>query len=1161
MRRVQILLAAVVCALAVSHDVAGNPLCGSKRDPRDLCFENEPLDRMSPVYNAATRRLEWSYATTGGVVPAVCGDGLINGSDQCDGSALPPADTTCTGCNADCTCIRLETCGNSVIGSGETCDPPNVAGTASGCTGTDRCNASCTACVAQAPPICGDSSVDAPEVCDPPFEDGGCGGGDICNATCSACGDVGDGVLDIAEECDPGDRYSAGTDGDPAPVDADCPGLCQPDGTCPPAVCGNGVFEALRGELCDGSDQENNPCPGNIIDPVTGATTPRCSGCVCTPKCGDGLIQTGTSGGSDTDEQCDFQAGTGSSTPGVDFGQAFANTGGWLDTNFDSSGGTALDLTTEEFAIEGFVELDDADGVLPFASTQRFLAKGGLTAGSSGYTLSFLTDGSIRFEGDDPIDTSDQDCNAAVGSIQPNTLYHFALTRDDADCNWWLLNVTDCMSTDTCATAQHTQIDGSDATLFETLVANNTDPVIGGGTSGTNPILDGYVDELRIWSWADGSGNVDTWETAGSGSLDTNWNAELTSATGLVARWDFDQTISTVEETIGGADATANGSTALAASPATSADAGGGSTSTEFGCVAPQACQPNSCRCLDPGTSTGRTFYLDDTGCSNDNDGLSTGAPWCTVAWALGATNPNRMQPGDVLIVRNGTYSERINITAGDSTPMEETDDLCNGNGANALCGTATAPITIQAENSRQAKFLSNGLGPALTVAGAQYYVFDGILFQSADNASGGNGTTHVALVTESNNITFNECGFDRAQRCGNNHLLKMVTVSDVTCDRCEFARHHRHGFSVTGGRRVVCRDCYDNNTHSYGQCPGGSGCPTGCNSSGGPDNGSFLFYPCNNCTVENSVMEGPWGGSINAAPGSYLGLRAADSGFINSIFAPQNVNGGSGTGAKLYSRGNEGGSVRANIRGLLRPTLQHLLVIDPDGIGIRDSVASGATIDRVTVWKNGQANACLLVDDPVFNANDQAKCEDLDDGSSVTVTDSIFTGGSGTEVQIENCDDAGESMGCTGFSGNEADAYTCASECSAECTAGTMENGIPAGIGDTLTNCYHGATPGADLECKTRDRTKLTGTDNSLFCGSAAVPGCASMITDVTDCSAARAVGAVTPCQNGLTICGPVATGFNDGADGCHDYAQRYLRQLADDTQCGGGTVDLLCP
>jgi uncharacterized repeat protein (TIGR03806 family) len=89
-----------------------------------------------------------------------CGDGVVNGTEECDDGNGVAGD----GCAPDCT---LEYCGDLVLTPPETCEPPN----------TDLCNA---ICMTRAP-LCGDGFLTPPEQC----EDGNTIDGDGCSATCT----------------------------------------------------------------------------------------------------------------------------------------------------------------------------------------------------------------------------------------------------------------------------------------------------------------------------------------------------------------------------------------------------------------------------------------------------------------------------------------------------------------------------------------------------------------------------------------------------------------------------------------------------------------------------------------------------------------------------------------------------------------------------------------------------------------------------------------------------------------------------------------------------------------------------------------------------------------------------------------------------------------
>lgn len=121
---------------------------------------------------------------------AICGDGIINGTEQCDDGNTAPGD----GCSASC---RLEpgfacvtqamvpnsvchktTCGDGVKEGFEQCDDGNLIpydGCSPTCTLEPKCNGTggCTG-------VCGDGLVFPPEQCD----DGNTISGDGCSSTC-----------------------------------------------------------------------------------------------------------------------------------------------------------------------------------------------------------------------------------------------------------------------------------------------------------------------------------------------------------------------------------------------------------------------------------------------------------------------------------------------------------------------------------------------------------------------------------------------------------------------------------------------------------------------------------------------------------------------------------------------------------------------------------------------------------------------------------------------------------------------------------------------------------------------------------------------------------------------------------------------------------------
>lgn len=252
-----------------------------------------------------------------------CGDGVLNGGEECDDGNARPGD----GCSGLCRvepnyvcptpgqmCVLNVACGDGVLGVGEACDDKNtVAG--------DGCSAQCLvepgyACDQPGAPCkpvvssrCGDGQVNQGETCD----DGNTVSFDGCSSACQREGGFscplpgqpcsrdeacGDGRLNSSEECD---------DGNTAPGDG-CTGICkvEPFYTCPTAgqacvstiVCGDG--KVTGDEACDdGNTTPGDGCTADCKRVEPGYSCPRTGGVggACqaapVPRCGDGRLSYG----------------------------------------------------------------------------------------------------------------------------------------------------------------------------------------------------------------------------------------------------------------------------------------------------------------------------------------------------------------------------------------------------------------------------------------------------------------------------------------------------------------------------------------------------------------------------------------------------------------------------------------------------------------------------------------------------------------------------------------------------------------------------------------------------------------------------------------------------------------------------------------------------
>ncbi len=192
-----------------------------------------------------------------------CGDGVVQNGEECDDGNQSNQDSCSNAC-------KLPRCGDLLIQAGESCDDGNLVN-------SDACSNSCTA------PRCGDAIVQTGEECD----DGNAVNTDACTTQCvlPRCGD---GVIQQAEECDDANKVNA--DG--------CNNLCKLP------MCGNGLREG--DEICDDGNQSNNDAcsneckrpacgdgfvqPGEFCDDGNQNNDDNCTTMCRVPTCGDGLI-------------------------------------------------------------------------------------------------------------------------------------------------------------------------------------------------------------------------------------------------------------------------------------------------------------------------------------------------------------------------------------------------------------------------------------------------------------------------------------------------------------------------------------------------------------------------------------------------------------------------------------------------------------------------------------------------------------------------------------------------------------------------------------------------------------------------------------------------------------------------------------------------------
>eukprot|EP01126_Amoeba_proteus_P032796 TRINITY_DN3202_c0_g1_i12.p1 TRINITY_DN3202_c0_g1~~TRINITY_DN3202_c0_g1_i12.p1 ORF type:complete len:1533 (-),score=260.60 TRINITY_DN3202_c0_g1_i12:146-4744(-) len=261
------------------------PKCGdSKIIPPETCDTGTKF-----VLGCTNCILEHGYTCSDQSCTTVCGDGLVNGTEQCDDNNTDPNDG-CDGCKTtpfwDCTNITVSPtichpiCGQGGQQRGEECDDGNTI-SGDGCS-TCRQEIGWT-CAVTCTPNCGDRLVKGSEACDSTT---GCS--DVCaalpgynctsdlNLCTTICGDA---FIAGNEDCDEGILKSEGCKNCKTATYWQCG---RPGTTCTP-VCSNGHVDG--DETCDSPPATPEAC-NKYCRTNTGW---ECTNNTCHPICGDGL--------------------------------------------------------------------------------------------------------------------------------------------------------------------------------------------------------------------------------------------------------------------------------------------------------------------------------------------------------------------------------------------------------------------------------------------------------------------------------------------------------------------------------------------------------------------------------------------------------------------------------------------------------------------------------------------------------------------------------------------------------------------------------------------------------------------------------------------------------------------------------------------------------
>ncbi len=307
----------LACKTNCTLDLAGCHFCGDGAvDSGEACDGGVGTATCASVVGAGSTGtlscgIDCKLNTSACSAPPVCGDGVKNGNDACDGGDLGGA--TCTSvvgkpatgaptCQPDCTLspAGCHYCGDGAIDGGESCDGATLGSATcasvvgAGSVGTLKCASTCafdtSGC--SAPPSCGDGVKNGSEACDTTDYGGAtCAsvvgkssatGSLLCNGQCafdtSGCQYCGNGQAQGSEACDGADLKGASC----SQLGAGWVGTVTCDSACAlnMSACTCGAQTSCNGVCRDLQTDPNNcgacgrqcgvgTCVGGLCAPVT----------------------------------------------------------------------------------------------------------------------------------------------------------------------------------------------------------------------------------------------------------------------------------------------------------------------------------------------------------------------------------------------------------------------------------------------------------------------------------------------------------------------------------------------------------------------------------------------------------------------------------------------------------------------------------------------------------------------------------------------------------------------------------------------------------------------------------------------------------------------------------------------------------------------------
>ena len=321
----------------------------------------------------------------------------------------------------------------------------------------------------------------------------------------------------------------------------------------------------------------------------------------------------------------------------------------------------------------------------------------------------------------------------------------------------------------------------------------------------------------------------------------------------------------------------------------------------------------------------GRIFYISPAG-DDEASGTSRFTAFGSFSRAV-----SRLQPGDVLVVLDGTYTR-------ESTGLPRID--CANN---AESGTAAQPITIRAENERRAFLSSDGHQAGFEMSNCRWWRIEGLRAASRDAGDAEILGGFPFRLSNVEDVTLRRLLGSHNNRAQNTHVYAIEESRNVLLEECEAYFFHRHAFSIWKSYGVVLRRCYANSMR-YGR----KGCCSEIDNREFGDS-AFTIYGSSATIVENCVSENFANGFHVHAISNPLdpsGSGGRHNRFLGSVSMDDEV------GALVSSRYVDGA-----YRNALGNVFRDFVTVDTGGTGLFLRGAADTVVENVTLYGSSGAS------------------------------------------------------------------------------------------------------------------------------------------------------------------------------------------------------------